>query len=196
MKKYIAILFLFAACTTTKKVSYPANNTSEKPTLSRPITECGGVERWNVKTLQDDISVIDFKPLTATVNGLTHLKTIRTKSSTARMDIEKNVYSVTCIIKDFFKEADGDIHIVLQDLKRPNITMIAEIPDPTCSKVSSSKYNSQFVKTRAYFQSFGNDIKGQQVTITGVSFVDIKHGKPQRGVAPNNIELHPVIDLK
>ena len=74
--------------------------------------------------------------------------------------------------------------------------MIAEIPDPNCSRVKQSPYELEFGTVRNYFDSCGTSIKGKQVTITGVSFVDIKHGKPQRGVAPNNIELHPVIDLK
>jgi len=32
------------------------------------------------------------------------------------------------------------------------------------------------------------------VTVTGVRFFDRKHGKT--GVAPNGIELHPVIDIQ
>jgi hypothetical protein len=31
--------------------------------------------------------------------------------------------------------------------------------------------------------------------VTGVGFFDVKHGTPQTGVAPNNIELHPVLKL-
>jgi hypothetical protein len=35
-------------------------------------------------------------------------------------------------------------------------------------------------------------LKGS-ATITGVAFFDVKHNNPQHGVAPNNIELHPVL---
>jgi hypothetical protein len=31
--------------------------------------------------------------------------------------------------------------------------------------------------------------------VTGVGFFDVKHSTPQTGVAPNNIELHPVLRL-
>jgi hypothetical protein len=30
-------------------------------------------------------------------------------------------------------------------------------------------------------------------SLEGVGFFDLKHGTPQVGVAPNNIELHPVL---
>jgi hypothetical protein len=38
------------------------------------------------------------------------------------------------------------------------------------------------------------DLKGT-ATVTGVGFFDVKHSTPQTGVAPNNIELHPVLRL-
>jgi hypothetical protein len=38
------------------------------------------------------------------------------------------------------------------------------------------------------------DLKGT-ATVTGVGFFDVKHGTPQTGVAPNNIELHPLLTL-
>ena len=31
--------------------------------------------------------------------------------------------------------------------------------------------------------------------VTGVGFFDLKHGTPQVGVAPNNIELHPLLQF-
>jgi hypothetical protein len=38
------------------------------------------------------------------------------------------------------------------------------------------------------------DLQGT-ATVTGVEFFDVKHGTPQTVVAPNNIELHPVLRL-
>jgi hypothetical protein len=38
------------------------------------------------------------------------------------------------------------------------------------------------------------DLKGTAM-VTGVGFFDVKHATPQTGVAPNNIELHPVLRL-
>lgn len=35
----------------------------------------------------------------------------------------------------------------------------------------------------------------RSATIVGVAFFDLPHGKPQHGVAPNNIELHPVLSF-
>jgi hypothetical protein len=53
--------------------------------------------------------------------------------------------------------------------------------------------------TKAYGQAPGPssdfaDLKGT-ATVTGVGFFDVKHSTPQTGVAPNNIELHPVLRL-
>jgi hypothetical protein len=41
-------------------------------------------------------------------------------------------------------------------------------------------------------QSVRQYLKGT-ATVTGVGFFDVKHSTPQTGVAPNNIELHPVL---
>jgi hypothetical protein len=38
------------------------------------------------------------------------------------------------------------------------------------------------------------DLRGHTATITGIGFFDIDHG--QTGVAPNAIELHPVIGFR
>lgn len=46
-----------------------------------------------------------------------------------RFPLEKNIYTVLAIVKDYFAEEDGDIHIVLQDINHPSITIIVEMPD-------------------------------------------------------------------
>jgi hypothetical protein len=32
--------------------------------------------------------------------------------------------------------------------------------------------------------------------VTGVGFIDFIHTPPQEGVAPNGIELHPILEIK
>jgi hypothetical protein len=82
--------------------------------------------------------------------------------------------------------------------------MIVEFPDTTCPRASSSPKKSQMAKARsALVAACGQapspssdfaDLKGT-ATVTGVGFFDVKHSTPQTGVAPNNIELHPVLRL-
>jgi hypothetical protein len=36
----------------------------------------------------------------------------------------------------------------------------------------------------------------QKVRITGPAMFDVQHGTPQRGVAPNGIEIHPIIEIE
>ena len=75
--------------------------------------------------------------------------------------------------------------------------MIVEIPDPGCVGAGSpfrpqisqarAKFDSHYV-ANATFQSVS-----VPVTVTGIGFFDRIHG--QTGVAPNGIELHPVLSI-
>jgi hypothetical protein len=90
---------------------------------------------------------------------------------------------------------DSDIHLVIADTG--DRTMIAEMPAPQCVGASSpfppsiryvrSKFTSQFHPSSSWHR--GNT----KVQIAGVGFFDFKHG--QSGVAPNAIELHPVLQF-
>jgi hypothetical protein len=82
--------------------------------------------------------------------------------------------------------------------------MIVEFPDPTCAGAKDSPKKTQMASarsalTKACGQPPGpsSDFKNLQgtATVTGVGFFDVKHAKPQTGVAPNNIELHPVLRI-
>jgi hypothetical protein len=75
--------------------------------------------------------------------------------------------------------------------------MIAEIPSPSCVG-STSPLASANARARstmdAHVKVGGTFVNvGQPVTVTGVGFFDMPHG--QSGAAPDNLELHPVIDL-
>jgi hypothetical protein len=93
-----------------------------------------------------------------------------------------------------FGEEDGDYHLVLASLHNPNVTMIAEVPDPGCSGENES---GVFETVRQQLMERLNAPGGEPrplVRITGVGFFDYIHG--QRGVAPNGIELHPVLAVE
>jgi len=93
-------------------------------------------------------------------------------------------------------ESDVDYHIVVQD--ENGNTMVTEIPCPCCvaavSPFASAIANArqQFdahLTATTFFQSVSIPVQ-----ITGVGFFDFIHG--QTGVAPNGIELHPILDIR
>ncbi len=76
--------------------------------------------------------------------------------------------------------------------------MVAEIPSPTCVG-ASSPFAGQIVSARAKFDAQFTATSSFQtanvpVRVTGVGFFDFFHH--QHGVAPNVIELHPVLKIE
>jgi len=78
--------------------------------------------------------------------------------------------------------------------------MIAEIPSPDCSGVCASAHAADIQAVRAAFISeIGAPTDrmtpiGKIMQVTGVGFFDMLHH--QTGVAPNGIELHPVLNIQ
>src|SRR5437879_12232484 len=75
--------------------------------------------------------------------------------------------------------------------------MILEIPPPACV-ADTSPFKNAITATRAKFDaaytaSTSFKTANVPVTVTGVGFFDFIHG--QTGVAPNGIELHPLLDI-
>jgi hypothetical protein len=76
--------------------------------------------------------------------------------------------------------------------------MIAEIPDPGCVKNPAAKARvaqarSAFVRQVGTPTSYYTFLR-RRVSLTGPGFFDFVHG--QKGVAPNGIELHPVLAFR
>ena len=180
--------------------STPTENNTSK-------SACGvycGTERWAVKTLSDEeADCVNFTPKHTTVSWLVaqqrpeHLREQGRSGS-----IECQVWELTAQLVEFKAENDGDFHIVLADLEKPSVTMIVEFPDLSCAGVCDSPHRAEIVRARESFtQVFGLPPKRFQrptqpamVTITGVGFFDFKHG--QTGLAPNGVEIHPVIGFQ
>lgn len=165
------------------------------------VEESFGVQRWPVKTLSDaDAERVDFMPVTTTVADLISLPVPFVRSPNLRVTpVELTTYTVTAELVEAKLEADSDIHPVIADLNDPNKTMIVEFPDaPDCTLGADPELLSQMQTARAAFvAAFGlpPSIRFMPLSgiaqITGVGFFDLIHG--QRGVAPNGIELHPVL---
>ena len=167
-------------------------------------TRCG-TARWAVKTLSDvDRARVNLTPVDATVEELGRLpRPARVPAERRVGPVELTTYRVTgCLgILDREPENDGDIHVIIGGLENPRLSMVTEIPNPSCGGVCQSGLGPYYARARATLDSIiaagvvspacNNDVP--LVTIIGVGFFDRNHG--QRGAAPNFIELHPVLAL-
>ena len=182
----VALLAAVAATTGTR----------QSPAQEETPTQCG-YERWAVKTLTDPAaSQVNLAPKPATVEELTALPVPDGFGRDAeRLEPEFHVYTVTATLMEFKEEPDSDIHLVI--VGESGQPMIAEIPDPEC--VQGSRVLPQIARARGQFvQRFGQpsrtwDRVDAPIRVTGVLFFDVDHG--QSGVAPNAVELHPVIGI-
>jgi hypothetical protein len=159
------------------------------------------VERWPVKTLSDaDIGQVNFSPVASTVNELRALAKPSSYQDNSRIGtVERTTYTVTASLVSMKREDDRDIHLVIADASNTANTMIVEFPDVACSGAISSTKKAEMQSARQVFEaacgapttSF-KSLTGT-VTLTGVGFFDVIHG--QTGVAPNGIELHPIVGV-
>lgn len=95
-------------------------------------------------------------------------------------------------------EDDQDIHLVISVPSAPTKTMIVEFAKPICVKEpfkrpAIDRARQQFLNNCGSVSSSSWLKLAGSVTITGVGFWDEKHG--QTGIAPNGIELHPVLNF-
>jgi hypothetical protein len=167
------------------------------PALAAAITQAlaCGKERWDVKTLTDpDASQVNLVPQVAAVADLIDLPA--PVQPTSRVRQEFNTYQLTGTITLAKLEADNDIHMVLTDAD--GRTMIIESPCRDCAQ--NSIVHDQIATVRQTVEaqfptaaSGGVENTSIPVTVTGVAFFDRLHG--QDGVAPNGIELHPVLSF-
>jgi hypothetical protein len=141
-----------------------------------------GVERWTVKTLQDRPRLLTRRDVT--IRYLVSRKHPATLPDT-RLPFERHVFRVTAAVTLERPEDDGDLHLVLSDGTR---TMIAEAPSPSCISGATLTRRRQMARARRRVHLCAT------ARVTGVAFFDFKHG--QTGVAPNAIELHPVLAFR
>ena len=158
-----------------------------------------GTERWPVKTGTDkDNQKIVLNPVDTTIFQLTDIQApinpnIRKDSRYAPTEL--TTYRVNGKMTLIKHEKDGDYHIVIEDNK--GRTMIIESADPSCANGSRVEEDIRVVRN-AIDDHFRGHIKKKKktnisVTVTGIGFFDKIHG--QTGVAPNGIELHPLLSI-
>jgi hypothetical protein len=163
-----------------------------------PQTACGDW-RWAVKTGADASRLkVDRHAVTVTVR---YLRT-RPKPSAYPQDrrirpTELHTFQIDRVRLVAFKEEDdSDYHLIIKD--SAGRTIITEIPAPRCVR-AISPWRTDIASVRSYFNHhyavtrYWKDAHAT-IDIRGLGFFDELHG--QAGVAPNGIELHPVIWMK
>jgi hypothetical protein len=175
---------------------------SSSTSISLTIESSGpspcGVERWSIKTGTDldafrvDLNVV----LPTTIAEMRSWTAPNPIPLTSRVvPHELTVYAVSGTLTDYRLEADSDYHLVIRD--GAGNTIITEIPCPCCV-ADSSPFHAKVIEARrifdARFTATGTfQSTNVPVVVKGVGFFDFIHG--QRGVAPNGIELHPILEL-
>lgn len=158
-----------------------------------------GIERWSVKTGTDpDAGLVNLLSTTPTsITSLTSLPAPSPIPANSRVrPPETTVFSIAATLTVYKREDDSDYHLVISDGN--GHTMITEIADPQCVG-SGSPFLAGIQNARTEFDAqlratTSFKTANLAVTVTGVGFFDFKHG--QTGVAPNAIELHPVLDIR
>ncbi len=168
--------------------------------VANPFASSGscGVERWSVKVGTDpDAHLINTNSTTS--QTITYLRGITAPASpplNSRVQPpEITNFLIDATLIEYKLENDSDYHLVIKDAA--GNTMIAEIPDPACVATSSPFFNA-IKSARALFDSkytASSSFKTANVPVrlTGPAFFDFLHG--QTGVAPNGIELHPLLNI-
>jgi hypothetical protein len=141
-----------------------------------------GVERWTVKALQDRPRLLPVRRVT-----IAYLVTRPAPATLpiTRLPFERHVFQVVAAVTLVRFEADDDYHVVLSDGRR---TMIAESPAAQCAKRATALRGRQMQQARRALRECA------KAQVTGVAFFDFNHG--QTGVAPNAIELHPILGFR
>ncbi len=168
--------------------------------------QCGGAERWNVKTLSDrDANEVESDPVSITIKELRAFDPPDHKPQDARAgEVERTTYVVEGLLVGWVQETeDDDFHLVIADEHNRALTIIAEIPTQSCRRVCRNRSLSHMGELQQKLVGYLGDppvgiykvfTRAIPVTITGVGFFDKLHGQCGRS-KHDGIELHLVIDI-
>jgi hypothetical protein len=174
----VVVIVALAAAVPAARLKADSPTSGATAETSRSTGTCSG-ERWTVKTLQDRPRLLPARKTTV------HFLVTRpapARLPDTRLPFERHVFTVTATVTLIIHPADGDLHMVLWS---GGDHMIAEAPSPSCLAGATPLRREQMTRARANVRICAT------ARVTGVAFFDIKHGQP--GVAPNAIELHPIL---
>jgi hypothetical protein len=157
-----------------------------------------GVERWPAKTLADPGSAqIKLRARAGTVAKLAGFPVHIGLGGIRGLGVERRVYRLKVRVLSVKQEDDLDFHVVIADPVGDQ-TMIVEFANPSCALGTLPTVRKRMARARSAFVTacgLPGSSRFQKLhgtaTVTGAGFFDRLHH--QSGVAPNGIELHPVL---
>jgi hypothetical protein len=157
-----------------------------------------GVERWSIKVGNDSQapSINLGSYVSSTIYNFHQSTRPASLPSNSRVSPrETTQYQLSGTLKKYKRESDSDYHLVIQD--GAGRTMIIELPNINCVG-GGSPFRTGISNARAQFDAKLTATSTMKnvtapVTIRGIGFWDFLHG--QTGVAPNGIEVHPVLNI-
>jgi hypothetical protein len=102
-----------------------------------------------------------------------------------RLPFEHLVFRVYAAVIAIRAEEDGDLHVIVSE---GGHTMITETPNPGCTLGATPVLRAEMARARHAVRLC------RRAVVTGVVLFDFLHG--QDGVAPNGIELHPILSFR
>ncbi len=164
-----------------------------------------GKWRWGVKTGTDhDVGKVDMTPVVTTIQALRSLKTPSVHYCYRTPDELKTYELRDVTLKFEHLENDSDYHLIASD--SAGNSMIVEVPYPGCvgtnSCQSGTPWLCEITHARAAVDAKNPGAKSYAKlgvgSVVGVGFFDtfeLGNASPPAGMAPNGIELHPVLGI-
>lgn len=151
-----------------------------------------GKERWAVKTMTDPLATnVTLTPQATSIADLVSIAP--PVEPTDRVNpTEETTFTLQGTLTVIKQEADSDYHLVVEDGQRN--TMIVEASSPSCAQGSRVLTQIEQVRTAIDARGGTSMTLPIPVTATGVGFFDRLHN--QTGVAPNGVELHPLVAIR
>lgn len=191
-----------------------------KPELAPVLPGSGGrlkgaIQRWAVRTASDpEAQSIDTAPKSVTLEELIDFKRPRElplsglsgeRGNHRYPSVETSVYVLEARLIAYRLIMSGDFRLILEG--GAGKTMLAAIPKDDPEHVSpDSPFSQQIAAARAAFRRHFNVRRSNEeqqsgwvavdarVRVTGVGYFADLHR--QKGVAPNGIEIHPVVGIE
>jgi hypothetical protein len=157
---------------------------------------CVHGKNWPFKIgMDDEARSVRMTPVPTTIDELRALPHVDRPPHGRIAPVELTTYVVRDVeLRSFQRAPDGDVHMVLAD--EHGHTMIVEAAPPFCTD-GTSPWRAQITAVRKKVDDeIPNALMGWRhdvVSVAGVGYFDSLHG--QMGVAPNGIELHPIMAM-
>jgi hypothetical protein len=193
LSRRAAVVLIVAACSAVAaRIAAPAPAHHARTSTALAC----GVQRWAVKTMTDPAAKrVNLRTRRSTIDTLIRQRAPARLTQLRGGGIERTTFQVKARLVSAKIESDGDVHLVIAS-PTTGRTMIAEFPSAGCTIHSVAARRIHLARS-TFDRACGTQSRSGftnltgTATVTGVGFFDFKHG--QRGVAPNGIELHPVL---